>query len=171
MTRAVFIERVLRQIYGGQPSDDATITINLVNNWLNDATAVAAKKNYTDSLQLDGVAYMNNSFYTTFKGLTLLQDEDFLWKITLPELPLGIGVNDGVSRVLLKTPFTNEISYTVVLLTENQRSFARGMRTVQNKLLGYQESKYIYIETPFTAVYNYTASVTMVSGGDSTNLG
>ena len=60
MTRKTFIERILRQIYNGQPSDDSNITFNLVNQWLNDAIGVAAKKNYTDSIQMDGVAYVNN---------------------------------------------------------------------------------------------------------------
>ena len=50
MTRNIFIERILRQIYNGQPSDDSSITYNLVNQWLNDAIGLAAKKNYTDDL-------------------------------------------------------------------------------------------------------------------------
>jgi len=37
MTRYAFIERILRQIYNGQPSDDSSITYNQVNQWLNDA--------------------------------------------------------------------------------------------------------------------------------------
>ena len=47
MTRNAFIERILRQIYNGQPSDDSNITYNLVNQWLNDAIGLAVKKNYT----------------------------------------------------------------------------------------------------------------------------
>src|SRR6266496_6346701 len=100
MTIALFIERALRQIYGGHPSDDATITINLVNVWLDDAIAVAAKKNYTDSIAIEGIAYVNNSFYTTYKGLTLSEDEFGIWKIILPQIPFGIGQNEGVSTVI-----------------------------------------------------------------------
>jgi hypothetical protein len=39
MTRAEFIERTLRQIYGGYVSEDSSITPMLVNSWLNDAFA------------------------------------------------------------------------------------------------------------------------------------
>jgi hypothetical protein len=39
MTRAEFIERTLRQIYGGYVSEDSSITTMLVNSWLNDAFA------------------------------------------------------------------------------------------------------------------------------------
>ena len=44
MTRNIFIERILRQIYNGQPSDDSSITYSLVNQWLNDAIGLAAKR-------------------------------------------------------------------------------------------------------------------------------
>ena len=81
MTRNQIIERVLRQIYNGQPSDDSNITYGLVNQWLNDAIGVAAKKNYTDNIQLDGVAYVNNSFYTTFKDSAVTDENNFTYKI------------------------------------------------------------------------------------------
>lgn len=46
MQRQTFIERILRLIYNEQPSDDSSITFNLVNEWLNDGIGVAAKKLY-----------------------------------------------------------------------------------------------------------------------------
>ena len=49
MTRRFFIQRTLRQIYGGETSADSNITDNLVNGWLNDVLGVAARKNYTDN--------------------------------------------------------------------------------------------------------------------------
>ena len=82
MTRKTFIERILRQIYNGQPSDDSSITFNQVNQWLNDAIGVAAKKNYTDSIQMDGVAYVNNSFYTSYSGLTITSVNNTTFKFT-----------------------------------------------------------------------------------------
>ena len=91
MTRAEFIERTLRQIYGGYVSEDSSITPMLVNSWLNDAIALAAKTNYTDNLKLDGIGYVNNSFYTTFKGIAPTLDEINLWKLQLPQIPVGIG--------------------------------------------------------------------------------
>lgn len=169
MDRGTFIERTLRQIYNGQPADDATITVNLVNTWLNDAIAVAAKKNYTDSIALDGIAYINNSFYTTYKGLALASDEFDLWKITLPHIPFGIGVNEGVSKIIFKDSESRQLSYPVVLMTQAQTTFNRGMRAIPNKILAYSQSQYIYILGSLV-LYGVTAQVTMVSGGDSTNL-
>lgn len=168
MTRRVYIERTLRQIYGGFPSDDSQITINLVNVWLNDAIALAAKTNYKDNISIDGIGYVNNGFYTTFKGLAITKNEQFLWRVTLPQIPLGIGSNDGISTVELKDD-TGRISYPLVLISENQRSFAKGMKTIPNKLVGYQQGTYVYILSTLL-LSDYTATATMISGGVSTDL-
>lgn len=169
ITRGAYIERIRRLIYGGHPSDDATITEGLVNNYLSDAIAVAAKTNYKDSLQLDGIAYVNNSFYTTFKNLTVSSDEQFLWKITLPEIPVGIGANEGVSTLKFKDSASNQLSYPVVWLNENQLSFQQGMRQIPNKLLAYPQGTFVYVMSTIQ-LSQYKAQVTMISGGDSTDL-
>ena len=52
MLRITFIEQIRRQIYSGQPSDDADITIGLVNTWLEQGIAVAAKTNYTEGISM-----------------------------------------------------------------------------------------------------------------------
>ncbi len=169
MTRRQFVERTLRQIYGGLPNDDATITVNLVNLYLNDAIGVAAKANYKDNIAIDGISYVNNSFYTIFKGIAVTKDENFLWKVALPQIPFGIGSTEGVSTIEFKDSTTGQISYPVVLMTENQRSFQRGMRAIPNRLIGYPQGDAIYVLSTIQ-LSQYTASVTMVSGGDSTDL-
>lgn len=169
MTRRAYIEQVRRLIYGGQPDDDAEITVGLVNTWLQQAIGVAAKTNYTDNYKLDGISYVNGSFYTTFKNLSVSYDSQFLWKITLPHIPFGIGNGEGVSTLVFKDNDSNQLSYPIVWLTQNQRTFQRGMRTIPNKLLAYSEGEFIYIMSTLL-LSDYTAQMTMVSGGDSTNL-
>jgi hypothetical protein len=168
MQRIVFIERTLRQIYGNQPSQDSAITVNLVNSWLQDAIGLAVKANYKDSISLDGIAYINDGFYTTFKGLTLKKDETFLYKIILPDVPMGLGRNEGNGTLLLKDSAGN-LSYPIIWLDQNQKGYSRSMRQIPNKLLGYQEGGNAYILTTLV-LDSYTANYTMVSGGDSTNL-
>jgi len=169
MKRKVFIERIRRLIYNGQPSDDATITVGLVNNYLDDAIAFAAKTNYKDNAQLDGIAYVNNSFYTTFKNLSVVSDEQFVWKISLPQIPIGIGATEGVSTLVFKDSASRQLSYPVIWLSENQRSFAKGMRTIPNKLLAYPQGGSIFVESTIL-LSQYTAQATMISGGDSSDL-
>jgi len=168
MTRGQLIERLRRQVYGGFPFDDSQITDNLVNQWINDGLGIAAKQNYKDNIQLDGVGVVNNSFYSTFKGITIVKDEEFLYKLTLPNIPLGIGTTDGISRVVLKDK-DGKISFPVVLLSEGQVGIQRSMRPVQNKTMAYPEGGDLFILTTLLAD-QYNASVTLISGGDINNL-
>jgi hypothetical protein len=168
MLRTTYIERLVRQVYGSQPSDDSEITFNLVNAWINEGIGIAVKKNYTDSIQLDGVAYLNNSFYSTYKGLTITQDEPLRWVFTLPELPIAIGRNEGLQDVLIKDA-NGKISYPIVLLNENEKAYQRGRRTIPNRLVGYYENNKCYITTSIS-LNLFTATVSMVSGSDETDL-
>ena len=170
MTRAQFIEQLMRQIYGGQPSDDANITDNLINQWINQAIGIAAKKNYTDSIQLDGVAYVNNSFYCTFKGIAITAStiDNNVWQFTLPHVPVGIGRNEGISSLQFKDS-TNNTSYPAIPLSVNEQGIRKGLRTMPNKIWYWYEGNIGYCETPFP-LYTCTATVQMISGGDSTDL-
>ncbi len=168
MTRQTFLEQTLRQIYGGYIPDESTITFSLINLWLEDACAIAAKQCYKESAQIEAIAYVNNGFYTTFKGLAVTQDENFLWKITLPQIPVGIGKDEGVASLKFKSS-DNKISLDCIPLSTNERGYTTSMRRIPNKLLYYSEGIYLYAIS--TILLNqYTASVTMVSGGDSTDL-
>lgn len=168
MDRYTYIERTLRQIYGGQPSQDSEITINLVNTWLNDAVAIAAKQNYKENLQIEGIGYLNNSFYTTFKGIAITQDENFVYKATLPEIPLGIGRNEAISNLRFKNSLNN-ISYDGIPQSIAQTGYARGQRAIPNKIEYSPQGEFVLIYTPIIMT-QYTMQVTMVSGGDSTDL-
>lgn len=169
MLRYTFIERILRQIYNGQPSDDSSITYSLVNQWLNDAIGLAAKKNYTDGIQMDGIAYVNNSFYTTFKDLAveLGNIDNVTYSIDLPQIPVALGRNEGIAT--LQFVQDSLASQTAIPLSMNQVAYIDNLRPIQNKILYWTEGKNIYAKSliPLTA---YTANVRMVSGGDSTDL-
>jgi hypothetical protein len=169
MTRYQLIERVLRQIYNGQPSDDSNITFGLVNQWLNDAIGVAAKKNYTDNIQMDGVSYINNSFYTTFKNLDIYAEtvDNVTYRVDLPSIPVALGRNEGVAT--LQFVGDKKTSQTAIPLSMNQVAYQELLRPIQNKIAYWIEGDNIYVKSsiPLTS---YKATLRMVSGGDSTNL-
>lgn len=169
MTRYQLIERILRQIYNGQPSDDSNITYGLVNQWLNDAIGVAVRKNYTDSIQMDGISYINNSFYTTFKNLDIEAEtvDNVTYRVDLPSIPVALGKNEGVST--LQFVGDKKTSQTAIPLSMNQIAYQEQLRPIQNKITYWVEGKNIYVKSsiPLTS---YKATVRMVSGGDSTNL-
>jgi hypothetical protein len=169
MTRYALIERILRQIYNGQPSDDSSITYNLVNQWLNDAIGLAVKKNYTDSIQMDGIAYINNSFYTTYTNLDISaeQVDNVTYSVALPQIPFALGKNEGVAT--LQFVGDKKTSQTAIPLSMNQVAYIDNMRPIQNKILYWIEGKHIYAKSsiPLTS---YKATLRMISGGDSSDL-
>jgi hypothetical protein len=169
MTRKTFIERILRQIYNGQPSDDSSITYNLVNEWLNDAIGSVVKKNYTDSIQLDGIAYINNSFYSTWTNLDIAAEtvDNVTYSVELPVIPYGIGKNEGVAT--LQFVGDKKTSQTAIPLSMNQVAYIEQLRPIQNKIVYWIENQNIYIKSsiPLTS---YKATVRMISGGDSVDL-
>ena len=168
-TRGQFIEQIQRQIYNGYVSDDADITSNLINQYLNQAIGVAAQKNYTDSLQLDGIASVNNSFYTTFSGLAITNEGDFTYKITLPQVPVALGRNEGVSTLQFKSGTNPKLSHTAIPLTTNQVAYKENIRPIQNKTTYWSEGNFLYAKS-VVGLTNYTATVRMISGGDSSDL-
>lgn len=168
MTRYQFIEQILRQVYGGYPSDDASITPMLVNQYIDQAIAFAAKNNYTDNVRLEGIGYVNNSFYTTFKGIAITKDENGLWKLTLPQVPVGIGTSEGVSTLVLKDGQSKN-SLPLIPLSQNQKTYFQSIKNLPFKTLYYVEGNQAYIISPLK-LSDYTATVTLISGGNSSDL-
>lgn len=168
MLRSVYIEKTLRQLYNGYPTDDSDITVGLVNVWLSEGVAEAAKQNYKDTAVMDGVAYVNNGFYSTFKGIAITADEKFTWKLTLPELPVGLGTSFGLERIQLKDDGRN-ITLPLIPISANQRTYFQSMRNIPTKTVYYQEGGFVYIYSSLL-LNQYTASVSMISGGDSTDI-
>lgn len=169
MNRATYCERILRQIYGDFWTDDAGITINLVNSWLPDAIGAAAKQNYVESIKLDGVAYVNNSFYSTFKDLPVTVDdsEEFCYSVELPQVPYGLGKNEGVSTLRFKK--NGKISNPAIPLSINQWAYRSGMRKIPNAILYCPEGDVLKVESVLILT-QYTANVTMVSPGLGTDM-
>lgn len=168
MTRSQFIEQILRQVYGGYVQEDSSITPMLVNQYIDQGIAVAARTNYTDNLKLEGISFVNNSFYTTFKNLTPVKDERNLWKITLPQVPVGIGYSEGISTLQLKDE-NGVISLPCIPLTQNQKTYFQSMPHIPSKTLFYSEGDNVFIISSIK-LSDYTASVTMISGGLSSSL-
>ena len=168
MKRNALIEQISRLVHNGQPTQDSSITDNLINIYINQGLALAVKQNYKESIQLDGVGYVNNSFYSTFKGIAITQDENFLWKFELPQIPVAVGRNEGISNVRFKST-TKKVSIDAIPLGISQVGYVGNMRSVPNKVLYYIEGNYAKVLTPIL-MSDYTASVTMISGGNSTDL-
>lgn len=169
MLRGQFIESILMAVYGQKPSDDAEITYNLVNLYLSEGIGVAAQAGYKGAIQLDGVGYVNNGFYSTFSGLTISQDntDNLCYKFELPEIPVGIGNSMGLAEIRFKdNGFT---SLPGIPLSVNQWGYFDSMRPIANKILYLQEGKFVRAKTPLILT-SFTATIKMISGGVSSDL-
>lgn len=172
ITRRAFAERQIRQFYGGFPTDDAQLTPNLVNTWVNEGVALAAKANYKDNQNVEGVGFTNDSFSTTFKNLTITPDgqEVGLFHTTLPEIPLGLGENEGLKRVRLTDK--SETSAPVILISIRESDFLERLPKPDGVFAWNEGNDLNFYSPEYTLLADYKAKVTMVSGGNgaSTNL-
>ena len=169
MTRNDLIERILRAVYGEQPTDDSNITKSLVNNWIQDGIAAAAKLNYRDNDQMTGIAFVNNSFYTTFKNITFSQDELFTWICTLPQIPIGIGRSEGITSFRI-VDSKGVVSQDGVPLSESQWTYFRQLPQIPNRFYYKQENDNVYVFTLLQLDVGFSGTAVMVSAGDPNDL-
>jgi hypothetical protein len=172
MTRKYLIQRCLEQVYGGKPTADRAISDNLVNSYINDGIAIAAKAHWKENIQIEGIGFLNNSFYTTFKGLALTEDSGGTgyWKCTLPQIPYGLGRTEGIKSVKIKDG-ASPLSKTAILLNADQWEYSDSLPR-PNGIFAKNEGTTLYFKTEGVNIlfYQNTATVTMASGGDSTDL-
>jgi len=111
---------------------------------------------------------VNNGFYTTFKGIAVSKDENLTFRLTLPQIPVGIGRNEGVSKLQFKND-KGEVSLPCIPISQNQATYFESMRPIPNKIIYLPQGEDVLVKTTLL-LDTYTATVTMVSGGDDTNL-
>ena len=85
----------------------------------------------------------------------------------MPQIPLGLGRSEGISTVQFKGD--GKVSFTAIPLSQNQVGYADTLRAVPNKIFYWNEGETVYLKSALQ-MNQYTATVRMVSGGNSTNL-
>jgi hypothetical protein len=170
MTRYVLAEQIQRLIYGGFPENDAEITLPLINLYINEGIAVAVKQSYIDSLKMDGVAYLNSSFYTTFKSIAIAKDngDNNLFVATIPEIPIALGQNEAIADIVL----TDGAMYSksVIPLTIEQVALRKNIRRIPDKIYYWYERNNCFFDS-LISLLPFTANIRIASGGaDSTDL-
>lgn len=100
MTRNELIAQIRRMYYGEVPTEEANLRPKEVNQFINEAIAYIAKINYQDNIKVEGIETVSDAFYATFKGLSILKDNDTgYYYTTLPHPPLGLSRGYGISTV------------------------------------------------------------------------
>ena len=163
-TRLFIIRRLIRDVFGNEPNNDTNITDNFVNALLNEGIGIAIKQNWKESIQIDGIAYINDSFIYTFKALSVTKDEEFIYKVSLPSIPIALGRNESVKSLRFKDD-KGVLSNESIILNSSQKSFMN-YRAIPNRILAYTEGGSIFAQSTWP-LSNYTAQVSMVSSGNN----
>lgn len=161
MTRKVLIEQIRRMYYGGIPSDDANLTENEVNQYINQAIAYFAKVNYTESIKIDDIETVGDAFYSTFKNLAIVKDNDTgYYSTTLPHPPLGLSRGYGISTVTF--PVSTGLAKAPIPISPRELDYVDQVKTPPSKIFYWAEGKRLWFKS-FTNLVGRAPIVRMVS--------
>jgi hypothetical protein len=167
MTRKALIEQIRRLYYGGIPSDDATLTENEVNLYINQAIAYIAKVNYTDAIKLDGVETVSDAFYATFKNLAITKDNDTgYYSTTLPHPPLGLSRGYGISTVTF--PVNTGLAKAPTPISPRELDIIDNLKSPPSRIYYWAEGNKLWFKSYVNLVGRF-AIVRMVSA-ENTDL-
>jgi hypothetical protein len=166
MTRKVLIEQIRRLYYGGVPSDDANLSEKEVNLYINQALAYMAKVNYTDAIKLEGIETVSDSFYSTFKNLTIALDSDLgYYYATLPQAPLGLSRGYGISSVTFHV--STGLAKAPIPISPRELDLMDNMRRPPSKIFYWSEGARLWFKSPYYNLVGKNAIVRMVSSESS----
>jgi len=161
MTRRVLIEQIRRMLYGSIPTDDANITEKEINLYINEAIAYMAKVNYTDAIKLDGIETIADSFYATFKNLSITKDNDTgYYSLDLPQVPLGLSRGYGISTVTF--PTSTGLAKSPIPVSPRELDYMDNLKQPPSKIFYWVEGKKLWFKS-YTNLVGRFAIVRMVS--------
>lgn len=165
MTRKVLIEQIRRLYYGGTPSDDANLTENEVNVYINQAIAYFAKVNYSDAINLDGIETVGDAFYSTFKNLPITRDNDTgYYSTTLPHPPLGLARGYGISTVTF--PVSTGLAKAPTPISPREVDYIEQVKLPPSKIFYWAEGNKLWFKS-YTNLVGKFAIVRMITAENS----
>lgn len=164
-TRRQLCELVIRNLAGGDPSDDFPVKPEEVNLWMEHAIAAAAKVNYTEGVNLDGIEFVADAFYTSFRNLELLYDElTDSYYTELPSMPYGLPRGYDISSLQIQG--NKQLSKTGVRVNPQQLSYYKELPMPPNMFYFWTEKKRLWCYS-FTPLQDSFVYVRMASAADT----
>lgn len=165
MTRNELIAQIRRMYYGGMPSEDSSLRPLEVNQLVNEAIAYIAKINYTDAIKLDGVESVSDAFYSTFKNLSILKDNDTgYYYTTLPHPPLGLSRGYGISTVTF--PINTGLAKAPTAVSPREVDYIEQIKLPPSKIFYWAEGDKLWFKS-YTNLVGKLAIVRMISHENS----
>jgi hypothetical protein len=165
MIRRALIEQIRRMYYGGMPSDDANLTENEVNQYINQGIAYIAKVNYTDSIKIDGIETVSDAFYTTFKNLAVAKDNDTgYYYATLPQPPVWLSRGYGIASVTF--PVSTGLAKAPTAVSPREVDYIEQIKLPPSKIFYWAEGGKLWMRS-YTNLVGKFAIVRMISSENS----
>jgi hypothetical protein len=164
MTRKELCELIQMRLAGGMPSDDFPITLDEINLWLDHGIAASAMKNYTDGVQIDGLEFIGDAYYTTFKNLSLTKDTDSLYyTTTLPAAPIGVPRGYDITSAYIMKP---EGGYSKAMLRVNpqQLDYYNELPKPKDAIEFWVEGKVMFVRTDTAFLLNNNKVAVRMAG-------
>lgn len=125
-TRREISELIQRRFAGGTPSQDFEPTLDEINKWLDYGVASAAMKNYADGVNIDGIEFVGDAFYTTVKNLVLTTDDGTpYYKTTLPSQPVSLPRGYDIASVQVMNG--NKVSKSGIRVSPQQLDYYKSL--------------------------------------------
>jgi len=155
MTRNEICQLIQRRLAGGEPSDDFPVTLLEINFWLDHAVAASAKVNYTDGVNTDGIEFVGDAYYVTFKNLVLAIDPGTTYfTTTLPSAPIALprGYDIADAYIQVGDSGLNQM----VRVTPQQLGVYESLPKPKSKVFFWTEGKALFIQG--LPAVNYTGN-------------
>lgn len=161
MTRKTLCELIQRRLAGGDVSDDFSPKLDEINLWLNHGIAASAFKNYTDSVQIDGIEFVSESFYITLGGLTINKDENTGWYFAnLPSSPYALPKGYDITMVAIQG--NGKLSKGLVRKDAVKHNAHDSLPKPPNKIFWWVDSKALWMDS-FTPIQSNTLTLRMAA--------
>jgi hypothetical protein len=156
MTRKEICALIQIRLAGGMPSDDFAVTLNEINLWLDHAIAASAMKNYADGVQIDGIEFVGDAYYTTFKDLVLSQDSISLYyKTTIPAPPVSVPRGYDISSAYIqKGVGIGGFNKPMIRVTPQALDFYNDLPKPKNSVEYWTEGMTMYVTTTTSTLLN-----------------
>lgn len=121
-TKRQIVQEALYEAYGGITSTDVRISERFVLTKLNNKIAAAGTINAFQNKNLEGVTYLNDTFYSTYNDLPVTDDTHTGFKkIDLPALPIGVPSQRSISLYPPKTNKCNGMNSTMFVMMPREQ--------------------------------------------------
>ena len=138
-------EQILTTYYKGIRNDDSQYSLRHIASMVASEVAVMARKNAFENSNNGDVTYMNDTFITTYKNLSVLTDNVSNEKYCdLPATPVALPGNQEIVAVSLNTRTNKQF----IPIKNKDRFMQAFLRPIKGIVYFYAENGRLYFDNP-----------------------